>query len=108
LQNGSYALLLTQNSCIDTSNCHVVIISGIHSIPKEEGAYLYPNPSPDIFYFVFSNSTDIMPYAVYDIAGREILAGVLTPTKNLLDLSAFADGVYFLKSGNRLFKLFKN
>ncbi len=107
LLNGNYALMLTQNGCTDTSGCRTVLVSGVNDIPNDEDMYLYPNPSHGLFYMVFGNAAASMPYAVYDIAGREIQSGVLTPKENLLDLSSYANGVYFLKSDSRLFKLFK-
>jgi hypothetical protein len=85
--NGSYAVAVTQNNCTDTSGCASVTVVGLLETRKNK-LQLYPNPTTGIL----TIDGAIRKAEVYDIYGRL----VRTTENNQLDLSASADGIYFV------------
>ncbi len=95
INNGSYAVQVTQNGCTDTSACISVTNVGISHINVEKPA-LYPNPT-------HGNLTIALPayhqveIRVSDILGQEVLS-VIRNVSNQLQLHIPGkSGVYFMK-----------
>jgi hypothetical protein len=72
-QNGSYACVVYQNACWDTSECYDVVITEVqHAAPKTDAVTLYPNPTTgDVN---ISGAGDNPQVTVYDMTGRAVLA----------------------------------
>jgi PKD repeat protein len=95
--NGSYAVEVTQNNCVDTTACFDVTTVGIEAMENQQTITIYPNPSKGIFtiYSYFDNS---VPIQIIDLLGKE----VLSPTNidngvNTIDISHLNKGIYFIK-----------
>lgn len=60
VSNGSYAVAVTQDGCVDTSNCHTIMNVGITETFRNE-ILVYPNPSTGMFFIRYNdlNITDI-------------------------------------------------
>jgi hypothetical protein len=69
---------------------------GLDDITKTNSIKLYPNPANSILNIV-ANETD-MPenYAVYNSLGQLIDSGKVTSTLHTLNISKYANGVYFI------------
>lgn len=62
---------------------------------QEVGLVAYPNPAGD--YLCFSlDRINIGAFRIYDITGKEVMAGKTSVNKNEVDISRLADGLYFL------------
>ena len=87
--NGSYAVEVTQNGCVDTSTCEQVNNVGINEI--NSSITLHPNPTTGIVELqVISSSFKV---DVYDYAGK-----CLNSTScSTIDLSDYPSGIYLLK-----------
>jgi hypothetical protein len=59
---------------------------------------LYPNPSNDIVTIETDKSN--VQYTITDLLGKKVLSGILIQNKSQLDVSSFADGVYFIELTN--------
>lgn len=57
---------------------------------------LYPNPADEIVY-VQSTSGAIDRYTIYDVFGKLIFQHTLDVSENSIDVSAFANGLYFFE-----------
>lgn len=68
---------------------------------------IYPNPSNGIF-TIEREFSEMDNYQITDITGKIIANGELNDTQSQIDLSAAQTGVYFLKTGNSVFRLLKN
>ena len=93
-QPGSYAVIVTQNSCSVTSNCQVISVLGNDTFEKEELRY-FPNPTAGILNVSYSEPmTEI---AVMNILGQTVLT--LKPNSNeaQLDLSRLPSNTYLIK-----------
>ncbi len=66
---------------------------------------VFPNPSQGIFEVkgIFIPTS----FQVYDLKGKLILDGVVTPTENKVNLTNTQQGLYFMVINNEVFKLIK-
>jgi hypothetical protein len=92
--NGSYAVIINQEGCIDTSACVVIAAVGIDDIVKEN-FNIYPNPIVDGT-FTVSFEGEIKNIELQDLQGRiiKVLHSTSTGQVNVGDL---ARGKYFVR-----------
>jgi hypothetical protein len=91
--NGTYAVILDNNGCIDTSSCIQITSTGI-GVNELSDFEIYPNPSAGNF---FLKSTAGETFIIYNATGQLIRTiGLAAGTiKEVSDLEA---GVYFIRS----------
>ena len=68
---------------------------------------VYPNPSEGIFRVSKAVNVGNFDFQVLDMKGRVLLSGVLEKPLEMIDLSHFQSGFYFLKTGLGTMKLIK-
>lgn len=85
--NGNYAVVIAAGACTDTSSCQAVTLVGVPDFYRETIG-IHPNPTTGII----TIEGALRKAEVYDIYGRL----VRTTENNQLDLSASADGIYFV------------
>lgn len=68
--NGSYAVIVSDGLCKDTSNCKSATGVGINDIHASREIKVYPNPSKDIIEIV--SSDEIQSVKLFDITGKLI------------------------------------
>jgi subtilisin family serine protease len=78
--------------------------------PSSQGV-VFPNPFGEVVYFQSHTSLATQSkYAILDVNGKELEEGVLTASYSpqiKIDTSGLKAGVYFLRVGEKLFKLLK-
>ncbi len=81
-------------------------VANIDYVPENTGS-VYPNPSNGILHFDIHFGDLGKPYTIYDMQGREKFTDKIRFEKNVIDLSSFTKGVYFLKvkESTRVYKL---
>ena len=87
--NGSYAVEVTQNGCVDTSACEQVNNVGINEI--NSNITLHPNPTTGIVELQGINGS--FKVDVYDYVGKFLLS----TNRSTIDLSDYPSGIYFFK-----------
>jgi hypothetical protein len=95
--NGTYAVIVTQNSCSDTSSCYSIMSVGA----KEQLASridLYPNPTQGKL-TIKCSSQEKLWIEITNILGETVQSEVMTAALNSLDIAGDA-GVYFVKISN--------
>lgn len=98
LANGSYALIVNNGSCSDTSSCHIINTFGINSLPALNELRLFPNPSGGETTIKLNKDIQNANLRLVDIMGQTIYE-----TKGLsgnlfsLDISGYSKGIYFLE-----------
>ena len=99
--NGNYAVIVTQNSCSDTSACVNISTVGIKDVSKANTVNIYPNPSNGIYNI--SGLALNSKIVVYDAIGQIIYTSITTESKETVDISKLPNGVYViqLNSENR-------
>ena len=87
--NGSYAVEVTQNGCVDTSACEQVNNVGINE--NNSSITLHPNPTTGLVELQGINGS--FKVDVYDYAGKYLQS----TSRSTIDLSDYPSGIYFLK-----------
>lgn len=90
-ENGSYAVVLTEGSCIDTSVCVAVTNLGdtiVDGITEKQHIGLFPNPASDIVQVMVSDK--VQQIAVYDTYGRM----VITTSEKMFSVAHLPKGIY--------------
>ncbi|MHC1707319.1 MAG: FG-GAP-like repeat-containing protein [Bacteroidales bacterium] len=93
--NGSYAVIITRNSCSDTSECHDVVVT--HREEHLTGPMVSIIPNPTNGKLKVNCSTEILRLEVYSLVGKMVSRFEVNQTGKELDVSAFAAGIYFMK-----------
>jgi hypothetical protein len=96
LENGSYSLEITENSCTDTSSCFQVTNVGIKTM-NTSTLISYPNPTTGII--TFSETQESI--TLLDLNGKVIESYY---SISQLDLSHITNGIYLLKSKDGFIK----
>ena len=97
--NGSFAVELTQNGCVDTSHCMQLTNASINrQIGQNPQFALYPNPVQD-YLFIDRYEQDNMPanLIIYDSKGREVKHLVFSNKIQAIDVEGIPAGYYILK-----------
>jgi hypothetical protein len=95
--NGSYAVIVTNGSCSDTSTCVTITTVGLTNL-ESSNLVVYPNPSTGIFVLEGLAIGSILE--VTNPMGQLIFTTTTTDFKTLIDLSNESNGIYFVKMNN--------
>lgn len=97
--NGDYAVVVTNGPCSDTSMCVTISTVGLNEFNNNEIIEVYPNPTNGEFHI--SSNIKNLNVTVYSVDGKIVLSNIIiTETNQLIDLSDFESGVYFVKISN--------
>jgi hypothetical protein len=101
-ENGSYALIVTQNGFTDTSECITVNNVGIGEINLSNNLNIYPNPVHDQVNIEMTNwATKSANITIRDINGRLVFKSEVEPISNnetiSINTSKWAKGAYFIE-----------
>jgi hypothetical protein len=110
--NGEYQVTVTEGECEVTSACVSVEIEdtgvGIEN-ESQNSINIYPNPADD--HFTISGIQEVSEVSIYDITGGIIWKETLSNETNIVNISSWYSGVYFVniasKTGNRTQKIVK-
>ncbi|MFP9100492.1 T9SS type A sorting domain-containing protein [Flavobacterium sp. RHBU_24] len=94
VENGSYAVVVTQNGCSETSEC--VTVSSLNTGTFiQPGWVVYPNPVNDQ---LFIDATEPTQVILTDITGKIIGSHDLRSGVNTVNTGSLSAGIYFIKS----------
>jgi hypothetical protein len=85
---------ITVNNCTETSACMAVGSVGI-SVIEQNSWKIYPNPVNDK---LFIESDEALEIEITDALGNVLVFAKFSNKQNVIDVSNFASGVYFIKS----------
>ena len=111
--DGSYAVILEQNSCVDTSECHTVILTNLMYNDNNISILIYPNPTHDLLTIKCSGiANDDYEFVISDALGQKIKEKESKSINKVLiaqfDLEELSSGIYFLTiSSSGLKQVFK-
>lgn len=95
--NGSYAVEITTNNCIDTSICESINNVGIYGDLEIDNAIIYPNPSNGVFSINFNSMQDNISVAIKSITGSLISKSTYINVKTIPVNIKNAAGLYILE-----------
>ncbi|MBL4709105.1 MAG: T9SS type A sorting domain-containing protein, partial [Flavobacteriales bacterium] len=110
ISNGSYAVELTLNGCVDTSSCILILNVGVNDFNAEKASLLlYPNPNKGVFTFEVRGEEGIHEQVqIFSLSGNLIKEINLLKSKVLIDASMMADGIYILRYKEQALKFIIN
>jgi hypothetical protein len=96
LVDGTYAVEVTQNSCVDTSECVVLIFESISEFTNKPSVVVYPNPAKDYINIDF-NSIVAPIVRIYNLKGQKVFEKKQVLSDKLKINLDFESGVYFVE-----------
>lgn len=95
ISNGTYAVEVTQNNCVDTSVCQPIVVTQIDNNQLLNTLFISPNPTKGVVNVSLNTNYD--RFWLTDLSGKEIYC-IEEPNKPIvkIDMSPFKNGVYFL------------
>lgn len=92
-----YAVIITnEDGCVDTSDCVSLEGAGIIEGDMIE-INIYPNPTDGNIFIQLAGENQNIQLAVLDASGKLILQRDGISNTETIDMSAYADGVYFIR-----------
>lgn len=96
-QNGSYALIIDNGGCVDTTACQTIAGIGFGEFNSSK-LTVYPNPSNGLFSISLDNSEEIIEIAVFSLSGKLIYKSTnIGIEQTAIDLSFAETGIYLLQ-----------
>lgn len=91
--NGSYAVIVTENNCTDTSTCFAFMSVGVSESTSLSEFTLYPNPAND-YVTVTARSSGTLQ--ITSLTGEILNYQTINEGQTVVDLSQLSSGVYML------------
>ena len=104
IYTGSYAVIVFQNGCYDTSICYTYNNAELLDQADFKSINVYPNPSNGIFTLEAEELIG-QPIGIFDINGRLITEMNISNNKTLIDLSGNQRGVYFIRIEDEMIRI---
>ncbi|MBK6950844.1 MAG: T9SS type A sorting domain-containing protein [Crocinitomicaceae bacterium] len=111
--NGNYALMVTENGCIDTSSCVSITGSGVGIDTETTSSFtVFPNPTNGAIMVQFSDQSEFTSIKIYSVLGQIISETTVSKNQMSLELGEAA-GVYYVEISvstgyNQMIKVIKH
>ena len=105
--NGTYAVIIAESNCKDTSACHTFVVTGNENVLLKNQISVYPNPTSDWIHIEAGQLSDAAPCTLYDAQGHVLMEQPLQQGTIALNLTSLASGFYYLKIGAYVVKVTK-
>ena len=92
-QNGTYYVTVTDSNGCSSSSTEIILNTSIWNV-ETLVAEIYPNPVIDQLYL--KNNGEIIELTIYNSLGAVIFKAPYGTIPNVIDLSLFEDGIYFI------------
>lgn len=94
-ENGSYAVIINEGTCEDTSACYDIVALKLDEF-EAYGVHLFPNPNQGSFGLRFDQNVINLDLVIYDVAGKVVYSNVYTNQNNVQLNLDVATGVYYI------------
>jgi hypothetical protein len=91
--NGSYAVEVTSNGCVDTSACVIISSVGINESMASDEIRIYPNPAND---FINVNCKANGLISVLNLLGQNLIEVKTNGSAVNIDISSLRAGIYMI------------
>ena len=96
--NGSYAVIITVNTCSDTSGCLEIHHLGIDGNASSFPIGIYPNPTNNLATVDLYKTAATVRVNLLDITGKILAGSKLTDVKYVfLDMRPYPPGIYYVE-----------
>ncbi|RYM32422.1 T9SS type A sorting domain-containing protein [Brumimicrobium glaciale] len=107
--DGSYAVIITDGACVDTSACNFVVGVGLNE-NEFSGVSVYPNPVQNVLKITNENGL-LESVELVTAAGRIVYTSKISSTEFEINVAHISSGIYFVnvRSANstKTFKVIK-
>lgn len=101
---GSYAVIVTESGCTDTSKCFSVNTVSIKPVDNDKSFKLYPNPNKGVFTIELPNSIEgNKTIVITDVVGKKIAEYSINSKTTILNLE-IETGMYFVRLIDKKYK----
>ncbi|MFL5764470.1 MAG: GEVED domain-containing protein [Bacteroidia bacterium] len=99
--DGSYAVQVTDNGCVDTSACVMIVGTGLNA-GSAANMIVYPNPSSGVFNLSFTNANfSELLITVVDVQGKLVYSSsdknISGAYNKVINLEELGKGLYYIK-----------
>ncbi len=94
--SGSYAVIVTNNGCTDTSICKNVVVTGLEEIDENSQIGIFPNPLSHQLNIDIAANYIGRNCIIYDAVGQVVASQKLLQARNIINVSALSKGVYII------------
>jgi PKD repeat protein len=95
--NGDYAAMVTENGCIDTTNCTNVVLLSIDGNTSISDVNIYPNPANHFISVHLTENKNIKKLTLLDVQGKIIYqTNDFTNATIKIDIANESQGIYIL------------
>jgi hypothetical protein len=101
-QNGSFAVVVTENGCSDTSECVQVSTVGLPQLGKTIDVKLYPNPGQDYLQLQWPSDLQQVAIKVYSTLGKLLYASTNHETQIKINTYDWPAGMYYIQLESEL------
>jgi hypothetical protein len=96
--SGSYAVVVSQSGCTDTSNCHYITAVGLNTLNSIEGVSVYPTITSNEINVQLNKSYNQVQIEVVDLTGRIVVRTNADGLTNMtLDVNSLMNGSYIVR-----------
>lgn len=97
-QGGSFAVIVSENGCRDTSICYSVIPAGIYENISSSSVLLFPNPATNHVTIDLGYNNTKIAITINDMTGNVIYAKTAREAQKIeVNTKDFAEGVYVVQ-----------
>lgn len=94
-ENGSYAVVIDDGDCVDTSDCYDIVALSLTEY-NPSNIKVYPNPTSGSFTIDWQSIVEEVQLAVYDVSGRVVYNEMYYNVNEIGINLAVAKGVYYI------------
>ena len=110
---GSYAVVCTQDACVDTSSCYAISFVGIEDIGLSASVKVYPNPANNMLNIEMGKEFEVIDVRILNILGKEVVHKRFEKEQLLkVNIAELPAGPYFIHiqtpEGNAVLRVVKN
>jgi hypothetical protein len=95
INNGSYAVIVNNTTCTDTSACYDFVTIGEMNVSDENNFIIAPNPMTDFLYITSNLNDNITEIRILDYLGKELFIGPIN--QNGIDITNLKTGCYIIE-----------
>ena len=107
-QSGEYAVIVTQNNCMDTSFCQTVTVTGLFDY-EDDQIIVYQNPTHSQIHIKLPRGHNFRKIRLFDLAGNLLYYHDIPKLSTDLNIQSLLSkrGLYIIELEGRVTKHFK-
>jgi ureidoglycolate hydrolase len=106
--NGSFAVIVTENGCDDTSSCYLITSIGLLENGSASTINLFPNPATNHVTIDLGNNNQKVEVIITDVTGKIIYAATSRETQKIeVSTHGFKAGIYVVHIQTAEFRVTK-